>query len=107
LLCIVQFALIQYFLTTLVPLGSDVWGYSWEDIKQTVGASVAISLFQIIGFAFIFVLIIVAFIKLSRKVNISFTYSLLLLGVFTALQVLDLAKICSEWGTDNEYSNNL
>ena len=32
LLCSVQFALIQYFLTTLVPLGSDIWGYSLGQI---------------------------------------------------------------------------
>jgi len=31
--------LITYFSTTLVPLGADLFGYSWKDIQQTVGAA--------------------------------------------------------------------
>ena len=107
LLCSVQFALIQYFLTTLVPLGSDVWGYSWADIRQTIGASGGIQLYQIIGFIAISILVIWAFIKLPRKANISFAYSMLLLGIFITLQWLNLAKASNEWKANDEYHNNL
>ena len=107
LLCIVQLGLIQYFLTTLVPLGSDIWGYSWADIKQTVGASGSIKLFQISGFIIVSALIVWAFLKLPRKVNISFFYSLLLFALFTTFQKLNIAKATSEWEIHNEYSNNL
>jgi len=32
-------ALMNYFSTALVPLGADLYGYSWKDIRQTVGAA--------------------------------------------------------------------
>src|SRR5206468_5077974 len=99
LLCSVQFALIQYFLTALVPLGSDIWSYSWIDIKQTIGASGGIQYYQVAGFIAISVLIIWAFIKLPRKVNISFAYSLILICVLITLQLLYLAKTSNEWRT--------
>jgi phosphoglycerol transferase MdoB-like AlkP superfamily enzyme len=35
----VHFALVQYFSVTLVPLGSDFFGYSWDDIRFTVKTS--------------------------------------------------------------------
>ena len=107
LLCIVQLGLIQYFLTTLVPLGSDIWGYSWADIKQTVVASGGIKLFQISGFIIVSALIVWAFLKLPRKVNISFFYSLLLFALFIIFQKINIAKATSEWKINSEYSNNL
>jgi cellulose synthase/poly-beta-1,6-N-acetylglucosamine synthase-like glycosyltransferase/phosphoglycerol transferase MdoB-like AlkP superfamily enzyme len=106
-LCIVQFGLIQYFLTTLVPLGSDIWGYSWADIKQTVGASGGIKLFQILGFIIVSGLVVWAFAKLPRRVNISFHYSLLLFALFITFEKLNIAKAASQWKIDSEYSNNL
>ncbi|MDR3716836.1 MAG: sulfatase-like hydrolase/transferase [Puia sp.] len=39
LLVLIQFMLAKYFSTAFVPLGADLYGYSWKDIKQTVGAS--------------------------------------------------------------------
>jgi peptidoglycan-N-acetylglucosamine deacetylase len=36
---LIQLSLTQYFLTTLVPLGADLWGYSLAEIKLTIGAS--------------------------------------------------------------------
>lgn len=39
LVTLASVALSQYFATTLVPLGADLYGYSWSDIRETVGAS--------------------------------------------------------------------
>ncbi|MEI7481624.1 MAG: LTA synthase family protein [Elusimicrobiota bacterium] len=36
LLTLVQTALFQYFLTARVPLGADLFAYSWDDIRKTV-----------------------------------------------------------------------
>ncbi|HQR93480.1 MAG TPA: hypothetical protein PLZ97_09020, partial [Sediminibacterium sp.] len=47
-LILMQIFLSQYFLTTLVPLGADVWGYSFAEIKLTVGASGVLNFWTIV-----------------------------------------------------------
>lgn len=46
---ILQIGLVSYFMKTLLPLGSDVFGYSWKDLEQTVRASVDLSFPVILG----------------------------------------------------------
>jgi len=48
LLLILEAMLIGYYTTTFVPLGADLLGYSWEDIKETVFNSGGISFVQIL-----------------------------------------------------------
>jgi hypothetical protein len=88
-LLLVQISLAQYFLTTLVPLGSDLWGYSVADIKQTVGAAGGLPTLLIIA-------IVVfsnhrncyCFVWLPKKLKMNelaqFSYSVFILGaIFT------------------------
>lgn len=49
LLVIAESALISYYLTALVPLGSDLLGYSFEDIKMTISNSGGISFLPLLG----------------------------------------------------------
>ncbi|GHN01751.1 hypothetical protein WSM22_32400 [Cytophagales bacterium WSM2-2] len=63
LILLIGFAINQYFVVTLIPLSADLFGYSFSDIKTTVGASgstLNISLFVCLS-------IVVAFIFLARK----------------------------------------
>ena len=48
-LLIIEAMLISYYCTTLVPLGSDLLGYSYEDIKLTISNSGGISFTMILG----------------------------------------------------------
>ena len=48
-LLIIEAMLITYFCTALVPLGSDILGYSYTDIKETVSNSGGISWLPIVG----------------------------------------------------------
>lgn len=48
-LLIIEAMLISYFCTALVPLGSDLLGYSLEDIKTTIENSGGISIYMVIG----------------------------------------------------------
>ena len=50
LLIIGQFALVKYNLTTLVNLGADILGYSYNDMYTTVTASESLSLLYFIPF---------------------------------------------------------
>ena len=49
LLVVSEVVLLQYFSTTKIPLGSDILGYSMEELKQTVGASGALNAASIIS----------------------------------------------------------
>ena len=49
LLLIIEAMLISYFCTALVPLGSDLFGYSFSDIKITIANSGGLSISLIIG----------------------------------------------------------
>ena len=48
-LLIIEAMLISYYCTTLVPLGSDLLGYSYADIKTTIANSGGISFTMIFG----------------------------------------------------------
>jgi uncharacterized sulfatase len=51
LLVLVQAALVQYFLTARVPLGSDLFVYSWRDIQTTVAGGASLDAAFAIGLA--------------------------------------------------------
>ena len=63
-LIIIHIGLIQYFHSALVPLGADLYIYSWADIKQSVGAAGSINLSAILFFI-IFVLLLSKIIFVS------------------------------------------
>lgn len=107
LMLLVQVSLSQYFVTTLVPLGSDLWGYSIADIKQTVGAAGGIKVSMIIIFAALLGLVLSALIILPRRIRVSgwtgFVFALAcILVCFTKVPLL-----VNDWQPGQEYSNNL
>jgi len=70
-LLLLQFALIQYFNKSMVPLGADLFAYSIIDIKQTLGASGGVNILQIIAFIFLIAFSAFTFIYFSNKVSIN------------------------------------
>ncbi len=53
-LALVAVLLAQYFAVTFVPLGADLFGYSWQDTKDTVmaaGSNVALAVIVLVVFA--------------------------------------------------------
>ncbi len=71
LLLLLQIALIQYFNKSMVPLGADLFAYSFADIKQTLSASGGVSILQILSFIFLIVFSIFVFLYFSKKININ------------------------------------
>ncbi len=51
ILIITYFLLIKYYTTSLVPLGSDLFGYSISEIRQTVGTGAKIDVLSIAAFS--------------------------------------------------------
>jgi hypothetical protein len=69
LLVLIQASLSQYFVTTLVPLGADLWSYSMADIKQTIGASGGIKTPMIIAFVALLAIVLSALIFLPKRIK--------------------------------------
>src|SRR6185312_10576665 len=108
LLCVIQIALVKYFLTFLVPLGGDLWQYSWSDIKQTVGAAGGIPLSAIIIFLALIALVVFLFSFLTKRINFKAGISIFIIILFILADRLGISSIVTEWKpTNNEYANNL
>ena len=84
IISIIHIGLVQYFHTSLVPLGADIYGYSVEDITQTVGASGGISMQLVLSFVVLVALIIAALKFLPGKIKMTLGLAL----VFPALSLL-------------------
>lgn len=107
LFSIIQLLLIIYFNTSLVPLGSDLFGYSIADIKLTLGASSGISILPILSIIimiFGFGLILFYFPK-KIKINLKLTLGILVIS-FVALGT-SAFKSMHLFSFQNEYDNNL
>jgi len=107
ILVLLQLGLINYFNVSLVPLGADFYGYSFEDIKQTVGASGGIGIGLILSFVVVVSLVIWLINAMPKKIKISskFVWFLPLLSILFLIVGLD------QWvGSPNlksEFANNL
>lgn len=106
LMCTIQLALSNYFITTLVPLGSDLWTYSLADIKQTVGAA-GIKVSVIIALVVIIAVTVFAFIKLPKKIKPSVVISIGFVFVLFLSQKLLLSYKASLLKTSVEQSTNI
>ena len=85
LLLIIEAMLISYYCTTLVPLGSDLLGYSWADIKTTISNSGGISLFMILGLLVIIVLFFLLYkvtSKFYHRISKLYPFTIILFSLF-------------------------
>ncbi|HTI93779.1 MAG TPA: sulfatase-like hydrolase/transferase [Puia sp.] len=107
LLLFVQLALSAYFLTTLAPLGADLWAYSLTEIRQTVGAAGGVSLTMTGLFALAAALSILVFIYLPPRIRPGKVLSAMAFIAVIAAPVWDLSAAANSLKPGTEYSNNL
>ena len=91
LVTLVSVALAQYFATTLVPLGADLYGYSWSDIRETVGASGGLSIWTVLAFVGLGVAAWLApryALRLPWRRGASAAFGVVLLGTLAAPSLL-------------------
>ncbi len=89
LLLIIEAMLIGYYCTTLVPLGADLLGYSYSDIKMTIANSggLAISLYLLMGIAVIVGLFLGLYritSKFYHKISSMYPFTIILFSIFIA-----------------------
>lgn len=89
LLVIAQFGLVKYSLTTLINLGADILGYSFDDMYLTVTSSESMSFLYFLPFIIIplvFLSLFVVFIKYITRRQILAT-TVILLILFGSLKI--------------------
>lgn len=106
LMITVQLALTNYFITTLVPLGSDLWTYSIADIKQTVGAA-GIQVSVIIALIVVIAATIFTFIKLPKKIKSNVKIGLVFFVALFLSQRFAISSKSSKLKTSVEQSTNI
>jgi uncharacterized sulfatase len=108
LLVLVQAALVQYFLTARVPLGSDLFAYSWRDIQTTVAGSASLDAALAIGLALGLIGLWSALARQSRRVRPTFSpraaFAVLGLGLFALVAA---PKRPGDAGSETEDTRNL
>lgn len=85
LLLILEALLISYYCTTLVPLGSDLLGYSYADIKTTISNSGGISFTMIFGILAIILLFFGLYKLTSRfyhRISKLYPFTIILFSLF-------------------------
>ena len=87
LLLIMETLLIAYFITTLVPLGSDLLGYSLSDIKITLSNSGGQSLYVVLAMA-VTAGLFIGFYKITSKfyhrISKMYPFTIILFSLFVA-----------------------
>lgn len=102
-----QLVLMSYFNVSLVPLGEDFYGYSLQDIKQTIGASGGISIGLILGLVVLLALVIWLINFLPSKFKVSFTFIWLLPLLSLLFFVGNLAQLIGTSRFQSDFANNL
>lgn len=100
-LVIVQFSLVKYSLTTLINLGADVLGYSFDDAFNTVASSESISFTYFLPFI-IFPAIFVLLYFLTKKYN---KHGILLWGGIGSLVVFAGLGLLLSDATEDKFQN--
>ena len=104
---LIYLILLKYFFTALVPLGSDFYGYSYADIKQTVSAGLSIDVFTVLIFILPFVFLWVALKIAGRIKTVDYRLPVGVLVVSLALLYFNVSALPPQSGFKRDYDYNV
>jgi phosphoglycerol transferase MdoB-like AlkP superfamily enzyme len=107
ILSILELLLINYFNTSLVPLGSDLFGYTMADIKLTVGASSGLSVIPIISIILLIGGSGLILIFLPKRIKASLIMALIVSALSLVAITTSVFTSVHLASFQNEYDNNL
>ena len=99
---IIHFGLIQYFTVTLVPLGTDFFGYTMDDIRFTIKTSSGIGIKTFLPY-----IILVAIILLHRILSKRMQFGKMLAAAFTGISLVMLFLSPFMFPTVKDFSSDL
>jgi len=104
---VVQIILLNYFNAALVMLGADLFGYSFEDIKQTVGSSGGLNAVSVITFIILIGIVLVSTHFFTKKVKPAFYLALALPLISLVFMSFSGYKAVGKVSLDSDYANSL
>lgn len=106
-LCVIDLLLNVYFSVTSIPLGSEVFKYSKEEIKQTLGSSgvLSISTIALLFLAIAIIAVSLRWLSYRLKPSRYLVYSVPLISLLGVLPGLDTLNYRSHFRSD--FTNNL
>lgn len=107
ILSLFQLGLIEYFNQTSVLLGADLYGYSWSEIRQTVGAGGGLTISMLVAVITVILIFTAAFYWLRKRINAGIGFSAFF--VITVAVVFFVPN--AVWGNrpalQSDFANNL
>lgn len=101
ILILLQFALVKYSLTTLINLGADILGYSYDDAFNTVASSESLSFSYFIPFILFPIVFILLYILIKKYSN----HRLILWGGLGAIVIFGILSIFIPDATSESFQN--
>ncbi len=107
LLSLLQLLLVNYFNISLLPLGADLFGYSLDDIKITIGASSGLNLIPILSILILIFACGMILFYLPKRIKVSSMLALIILSASLVALIANLSTTVPLVNLKNEYDNNL
>lgn len=107
LFILIYLLLIKYYFTAMVPLGADLFGYSFADIKKTVSSSTSIDLMSIVVLLLPFALLWLSLYKYRNKSFFKFPVALGVLLFGLVLLYFKAPSLPSQAGFKSDFAYNL
>jgi phosphoglycerol transferase MdoB-like AlkP superfamily enzyme len=101
------FALLQYFNSTTVLLGADLYGYSMQDIQQTVGASGGLNWKTITLILLLIAGVVGAFYFFGKRVRPGYKKALIVSVIIAATGIVAFSINPPKPSFKKEYDSNL
>lgn len=101
------FALQKYFNSTTVLLGADLYGYSMNDIRQTVGASGGMNILSILLIVVLAAVIAGVFFLVNKKIRTGYKASAVMIGLLFFGVIIQSIFTDLKFSFKKEYDNNL
>ncbi|MBC7653323.1 MAG: LTA synthase family protein [Oligoflexus sp.] len=104
---IIHLLLANYFNTALIPLGADIYGYSLQDIQETLNASGGINITTILILVIVLALLVFIFFFGIKKITFTRYTAIIIPLISFALIFSNLFSISKELQVDSDFANNL
>lgn len=102
-----QLVLINYFNTSLLPLGADLFGYTLADIKQTVGASSGLNVLSIVSLLLVLCSCGLILFVLPKRIKPSLKMAIAIPIISILAFLLNAYSLANRVNLQSEYDNNL
>ena len=103
----VQLLLISYFNTALVMLGADLFGYSIEDITQTVGASGGVSIVSAVLFILLVLFNVAILNLLPKRLKMNSLVAVTIILIAVIFIPINAVSEVGNVNLNSDYANNL